>query len=578
MESTTATAQPLLLPSPVIATQKHNQGVLVFDRSHRVVHASSTLPALLQLSSEASLLGEAVEEVLRLAFGQKQATASAITQWLDQPATPSHGLIEAPLVLQTAADARIIHATLCSISEQLRIATFDDVSPVEIHSNAPVLAYRDPLTGIGNRSLMERKLDEALFGIGPGEVERVVVLFLDLDRFKAINDTLGHAIGDELLRLVCGRLQSALRVSDTLARMGGDEFAILLTAPSNRNVASALATRIIDLIQRTYLIDGQIMNVGASIGIAVAPRDGLTRGDLLKSADLALYYSKTAGRGVFHFFEPAMAEKARERQKSEFDLRKALVLRQFELRYQAKIDAETGSILGLVALLRWHHPQRGLLPPVEFMPLAEEIGLAVSIGEWVLNRVCRDATSWPESITAAVSVSPLQFASDKLASSVEHALQAAELPGKRLEIGVTEEILLRNNSSVLKTLTALKALGVKVVMDSFGIGLASLSQVVNFPFDKINIDHSLLEATHNDAKSRAILRAIAALGESLGIVTLAEGVETSEQLTRVRSDGGSSVQGFYCSKALPAGELAALFVPLIQRVSPSGSDRSNHEQ
>jgi diguanylate cyclase (GGDEF)-like protein len=423
--------------------------------------------------------------------------------------------------------------------------------------------------------LMERKVDEALLGIGSGEVESVTVLFLDLDRFKVINDTLGHATGDELLRLVCGRLQSALRASDTLARMGGDEFAILLTAPSNQNVASALATRIIDLIQRTYLIDGQIMNVGASIGIAVAPRDGLTRGDLLKSADLALYHSKTAGRGVFHFFEPAMAEKARQRRTLDFDLRKALVLRQFELRYQAQINAENGSVLGLIASLRWHHPQRGLLLPVQFMPLAEEIGLALPIGEWVLRRACRDATSWPNPVSIAVSVSSLEFESDTLAASVERALLAVELPGNRLEIGVTEEILLKNSSNVLRTLTALKALGVKVVMDSFGTGVASLSQLVNFPFDKINIDQSLLVANRNDAKSRAIVRAIAVLGDSLGIATLAGGVETSEQLAHVRSEGGSSVQGFYYSKAVPAGELAALFVPLIQTVSPHDSDRSN---
>jgi diguanylate cyclase (GGDEF)-like protein len=572
------TAQPLPpnpSPSTVIAPGGRNQGVLVFDRSHRVVHASSTLPALLQLPSEAPLLGKAVEEILRLAFGEKQTAESAVTQWLDRPATQSPGVIEIPLVLLTAADARIIHATLCSISEQLRIATFDDMSPAEVQTNAPALAYRDPLTGIANRSLMERKVDEALLGIGSGEVESVTVLFLDLDRFKMINDTLGHATGDELLRLVCGRLQSALRASDTLARMGGDEFAILLTAPSTQNVASALATRIIDLIQRTYLIDGQIMNVGASIGIAVAPRDGLTRGDLLKSADLALYYSKAAGRGVFHFFEPAMAEKARQRQTLDFDLRKALVLRQFELRYQAQVNAENGSILGLIASLRWHHPQRGLLLPVQFMPLAEEIGLALPIGEWVLKRACRDATSWPGSMTIAISVSPLQFESDKLAASVERALLAVELPGNRLEIGVTEEILLKNSSNVLRTLTTLKALGVKVVMDSFGTGVASLSQLVNFPFDKINIDQSLLVANRNDAKSCAIVRAIAVLGDSLGIATLAGGVETSEQLTRVRSEGGSSLQGFYYSKAVPAGELAALFVPLIQPVSPNDSDRSN---
>ena len=573
-----ATAQPLPMnpsPSTVIAPKGRNQGVLVFDRSHRVVYASSTLPALLQLPSEASLLGEAVEEILRLAFGEKEATASAITLWLDQPAALSCAVIEVPLVLLTAADARVIHATLCSISEQFRIATFDDMSPLEVQSNAPALAYRDPLTGIGNRSLLERKLDEALIRLRSGEVESVAVLFLDLDRFKAINDTLGHATGDELLRLVCGRLQSALRVSDTLARMGGDEFAILLTAPSGREVASALAARIIDLIERTYLIDGQIMNVGASVGIAVAPCDGVTRDDLLKNADLALYYSKAAGRGVFHFFEPSMAEKAQLRRTLEFDLRKALVLRQFELHYQAQVNAENGSIFGLIALLRWRHPQRGLLLPVEFLPLAEETGLAIPIGEWVLRRACRDATSWPDSVTIAVSVSPLQFESDKLASSVESALHAVELPGNRLEIGVTEEILLRNTSSVLKTLTALKALGVKVVMESFGTGLASLSQLVNFPFDKINIDQSLLAATQDDAKSRAVVRAIAVLGDSLGIATLAGGVETSEQLMRVRSEGCSSVQGFYCTKAVPAGELAALFVTHIPPFSSERPDRSD---
>jgi EAL domain-containing protein (putative c-di-GMP-specific phosphodiesterase class I) len=238
-------------------------------------------------------------------------------------------------------------------------------------------------------------------------------------------------------------------------------------------------------------------------------------------------------------------------------------LRQFELHYQAQVDAEGGSILGLIASLRWRHPQRGLLLPVEFIPLAEEIGLAIPIGEWVLKRACRDATNWPESITVAVSVSSLQFESEKLASFVDHALQTVELPGSRLEIGVTEEILLRKNSSVLKTLTALKALGVKVVMNSFGTGVASLSQLVNFPFDKINIDQSLLAATHNDTKSRAVLRAIAVLGDSLGIATLAGGVETSEQLMRVRSEGCSTVQGFYCTEAVPAGELAALFVPSI---------------
>jgi EAL domain-containing protein (putative c-di-GMP-specific phosphodiesterase class I) len=270
-----------------------------------------------------------------------------------------------------------------------------------------------------------------------------------------------------------------------------------------------------------------------------------------------------------------MAEKAQLRRTLEFDLRKALVLRQFELHYQAQVNVETGSILGLIALLRWRHPRRGLLLPVEFIQLAEEIGLAIPIGEWVLKRACRDATNWPESVTVAVGVSPLQFESEKLASLVEHALQAVELPGSRLEIAVTVEILLRNNFSVLKTLAALKALGVKVVMDSFGTGLASLSQLVNFPFDKINIDQSLLATTEDDAKGRAILRAIAVLGDALGIATLAGGIETSEQLTRVRSEGCSKVQGFYCTPAIPAGELAALF---LHHIPPNHQIGGIHER
>jgi diguanylate cyclase (GGDEF)-like protein len=432
---------------------------------------------------------------------------------------------------------------------------------LEAQSSGLDIAYRDPLTGVGNRSLLELRVDETLASMEAGRVASVTILFLDLDRFKVINDTLGHATGDELLRIVCSRLQSSLRSCDTLARMGGDEFAILIPVSTEREVASALATRIIDLIQRTYLIDGQVMNVGASIGIAVAPRDGRTREELLKNADLALYHSKAAGRGVFHFFEPAMAEKAERRRALEIDLRKALVLRQFELHYQPQIHAVSRAILGLQALLRWRHPVRGLLLPVDFIAIAEEIGLAIPIGEWVLKRACRDATTWPDSVTVSVSVSPLQFLSDKLAADIERVLNSVDLPGNRLEVEVTEEILLNNGARVRETLCALRALGVRVAMDNFGTGLASLSQLVNFPFDTIKIDQSLMGAMRNDSKSRAIVLAISVLGESLGITTLAAGVETSDQLLNVRSEGCNSIHGFYSAEAVPAGQLAALFAP-----------------
>ena len=391
-----------------------------------------------------------------------------------------------------------------------------------------------------------------------GEVPGVTLFFLDLDRFKIVNDTLGHAVGDTLLRLVSGRLEHSLRDSDTLARLGGDEFAVMLASSPGKDAAADLAMRIIDMLQRPYLIDGNVVNIGASIGIAVAPEDGATRDQLLKSADLALYQSKAAGRGVFHFFQPAMQEKALRWRSLELDLRKAMVLRQFELHYQPQIDVETETVIGLEGLLRWRHPKRGLVMPGDFIALAEELGLANPIGEWVLKTACREATRWPDSVTIAVNVSPLQFEMGKFAASVEKALSVAGLPGSRLEIEVTENILLRDGQTVLKTLTALRALGVRVAMDSFGTGVASLSQLVNFPFDKIKIDRSLIALQQDDSKNRAIVRAISALGHSLGISTLAEGVETAEHLAQVRSEGCNTVQGFYYSKAVPSSELADL--------------------
>ncbi len=428
----------------------------------------------------------------------------------------------------------------------------------DFHREAAAHALEDRLTGAGSRMQLERRLDAVFGEIESGETDSVLVMFLDLDRFKAVNDTLGHAVGDALLRLVAKRLQGGLRETDLLARMGGDEFAILLAAGGDPEQAAGLAQRLISLLQRPFLVEGQVVNIGASIGIACAPEHGGDRAAVLRRADLALYHAKSMGRGVAHFFEPVMEERAQQRRMLEQDLRRALLLRQFELHYQPQIDVEDSRVIGLEGLLRWRHPQRGLLMPGEFLAIAEEIGLGGAIGEWVIKTVCKDAKTWPESVTAAVNVSPQQFEADNFIGSVQRALVTAALPSHRLEIEVTERVLLCDPAKIRKNLDSLRGMGVKVAMDSFGTGVASLSQLVSFPFDKIKIDRSLVGGSGSTEKGRAILSAVSALGQSLGIATLAAGVETTEHLASVRGHGCQSVQGFYYSSAIPVKDLAAL--------------------
>ena len=432
--------------------------------------------------------------------------------------------------------------------------------------------YLDRLTGAANREFFEQHLDGLLGACQEPLHREIWILFLDLDRFKAVNDTLGHGIGDCLLRLISERIHSALQDTDILARLGGDEFAVLFGRVNDRDHVAELARRLIDLVQRPCLIEGHIINVGLSIGIATAPQDGEFRHALLRSADLALYHSKNAGRGVFTFFTPEMAERAEQRRALELDLRKALVLRQLELHYQPQIDAELQRVTGMEALLRWRHPQRGLLLPPEFLPLAEEIGLSLPIGDWVLRTACRDALAWPGTLTIAINISPLQFENADFAKTVEKTLAATSLPASRLEIEVTEEILLRDPANISTSLEALRGLGVRVAMDSFGTGLASLSQLVNFPLDKIKIDRSVVGRAVGNNRTRAMLRAISALGQGLGIPTLAEGIESAKDLACIRFEGCDTVQGFYYSPALPARDLAAFLLDFPGTLNPAAKD------
>jgi diguanylate cyclase (GGDEF)-like protein len=474
------------------------------------------------------------------------------------------------------------------------MASFEEVTARQTaEASAIEQAMHDPLTGLPNRELFQRRVVAALTGaalIGAALTEATqdgdaapddtgpddtgpAALLVDLDRFKAVNDTLGHPVGDALLRLVAKRLRSVLRPCDVVARLGGDEFALLVPPfPEPVNLAQ-LAKRIVDVLGRPYLIDGHLVNIGASVGVALAPRDGREHSQLLRSADLALYHAKASGRSTWSFFAPHMDARALARRSLEIDLRKALALREFELHYQPQVDLETDSIVGFEALLRWRHPGRGLVSPADFIPLAEEIGLIVPLGEWVLREACRQAARWPDGMSVAVNVSPHQFTDTaRLVSLVAQSLASSGLPGRRLEIEITESVLLRHEQAVLAALHRLRAMDVRVAMDDFGTGYSSLSQLHSFPFDKIKIDRSFVTDRDDTVSQAAVIRAITALGASLGMSTIAEGVETSDQLARIRAEGCTSVQGYLFSQPVPVEEVAGLIAGFARRRSASNAD------
>ena len=416
---------------------------------------------------------------------------------------------------------------------------------------------RDTLTGLVTRAGFNRQLEQQL-GAMHGSGGQVAVIYVDLDKFKLVNDTLGHLVGDALLVKVAERLRSATRADDVVARLGGDEFGILQAAQSQPEAAEALARRLVDLIGRTYIAAGHMVTVGASVGVAIAPTDGDDPITLQKHADLALYRAKADGRGVFRFFQPSMDAEMQARRLLEMDLRKALALKEFELFYQPQLNLETNRLVGFEALLRWRSPARGLVSPAVFIPLAEEIGLISRIGEWVLQTACREAASWPLPVSVSVNVSPMQFRNGKLVQMVTSALAQSGLDPARLELEITESSLLDDTENVLEALKKLKSIGVGISMDDFGTGYSSLNYLSKFPFDKIKIDQSFVRNMETRPQSVAIVRAVAALSASLGMTTIAEGVETQEQLASVRAEGCHAVQGYLTGRPLPAADAAAL--------------------
>ncbi len=488
---------------------------------------------------------------------------SSLLPGVDLPSLPENEEREAELI-GLEGQAIPVRVLRCEVplghKVQTVIAVRDQRERLRTEAKMRTLAFNDPLTGLSNRTRFFDLL--AMHTASRRERDRnFSVLMLDLDRFKPVNDTFGHAAGDIVLRMVAERLQSILRDDDVVARLGGDEFAILQLTAETPNAAATLAARIVnELAERPFKLDGQSVNIGVSIGLALAPDDGDDPAQLMHNADLALYAAKADGRGTFRRYDAALDQKMRERRALEAGLRRALAEGQLELHYQPLVDARSGRITSAEALVRWRHPERGLVPPVDFIGLAEETGLILPLGEWVLRTACAEAATWPEDISIAVNLSPAQFRETTLVAVVASALQAAGLASDRLELEITEGVLLIDEMRTLQTLTQLRASGVRISMDDFGTGYSSLSYLRRFPFDKIKIDQSFVRQLPFDAESAAIVKAIITMGACLGMSTTVEGVETSEQFDFSVAEGCDTIQGYHISRPLCARDFAAYVI------------------
>ncbi|HEY4254138.1 MAG TPA: EAL domain-containing protein [Roseomonas sp.] len=420
------------------------------------------------------------------------------------------------------------------------------------------LAHHDALTGLANRTLLRVRLNDAVARARRGEA--CAVLCLDLDNFKDVNDTLGHPIGDQLLRAVTLRLQAGIREVDTIARLGGDEFAIVLTSLRQADDAGLLAQRLIESLSTPFDLEGHHVVVNVSVGIALTPGDGLDSDLLLKNADLALYRAKAAGRGCFRYYEQEMNAHAQLRRLLQVDLHRAIRASEFELFYQPQVDLLTRRVTGFEALLRWRHPERGLIMPERFIPLAEETRAIVPLGDWVLQRACAEAAGWPGGQKVAVNLSPVQFASGNLPASVATALAASGLDPARLELEITEMVLLRDTEATLAALHALRELGVAIALDDFGTGYSSLGYLQRFPFDRVKIDRSFISHLGQSRESNAIVQSVIDLCAAINMSTTAEGVETEEQYRILCAGGCTEAQGYLFGRPSATAE-----VPTLQR-------------
>jgi len=459
-------------------------------------------------------------------------------------------------------DQRIIAVSHLPLKGGGWLALHEDVTHRRRHEEEiSRLARHDPLTNLGNRALFREQLQQALQRLGRGQ--GFAVLCLDLDRFKAVNDTLGHPIGDILLRQVSARLLHCVRHGDVVARLGGDEFAIIQAQVRAPDQTETLAARIVETISAPYEIEGHRVDISTSIGVTLAPRDGADADRLMKNADLALYRTKAQGRCGYSFYVPEMNDRVQIRRTFEGDLRRAVANEQLALCYQPLVCLETRIVTGFEALMRWKHPARGAVPPTEFIPMSEDIGVICELGDWALRHACAEAARWPAPVKVAVNLSPLQVKGN-LIDTVLQALATSGLPPDRLELEITESVLLQDGQNVPAILHQLRQLGVRIALDDFGTGYSSLSYLRSFPFDKIKIDRAFVADIDRTDQARAIVGAIVRLGQQLGMTTVAEGIENVEQMQAARGMGCTEAQGFYFSPPVPPAEVARLLTETFE--------------
>ncbi len=538
------------------AALKHApHGFCMFDAKNRMILCNPAYMRLYDLPFDLCEPGTPLDIILeyRSAHGNAPRDLSSYFETIEV-ARSTNILISEDVPLH---DGRMIRITNNPMANGGYVATHEDVTAaIRAETQVRYLASHDALTGLPNRTALHERLRNALTGLGPDE--HLAVLCLDLDAFKVVNETFGHTVGDRLLQIATERFRAAMRPTDMLARLGGDEFVAIQVGLLGPEEAGALAERLVGRISAPFDIDGQTVTASVSIGIAFCPNDGIEVGTVLKNAGLALYSAKMDGRNTYRFFEAAMDAPVQARRRLERDLRAALTNDAFHLNYQPEVDVETGAITGFEALLRWQHPERGLVPPAEFIAVAEETGLIVKIGEWVLRRACTDAVKWPAHVTVAVNLSPIQFKTGNLPLVVLAALAESGLPPARLELEITESVRLIDNEPTLATLHQFRALGIRIALDDFGTGYSSLSYLRCFPFDKIKIDKSFIHDLVERPDCAAIVKAVADLGRALGMTTTAEGIETAEQLDIVRQQGCREAQGFLFSEPRPADEVQRL--------------------
>jgi len=535
-----------------------SQGLVMFDSSAQLVVCNRRYLKMYGLSPAIVRPGCTLRELLRHRAEIKSSVADDPEQYI----TELLGAIGQGKIfhkITTLPDGRIISVANHPMVDGGWVATHEDVTEEKRAEERIVhVAHHDALTGLPNRILFSEQLRQALKRVRRGE--RLAVLYIDLDRLKRVNDTLGHPIGDRLLKGVADRLRGCIRDIDTVARLSGDEFAVIQSSIDRPSDAAALAKRIRAAIREPIDLNGHQVVVDTSIGISIAPNDGTELDELLKTADIALYEAKNTGRGTYCFYETEMNERMQVRGKLEQDLRNALANGEFELFYQPIVELQDNKITSFEALLRWRHPERGMISPAEFIPIAEEMGLIIPLGEWVLRTACAEAATWPSDIKVSVNVSSLQLTNKNLVNVIISALASARVPADRLELEITESVFIQNTFANLSTLKKLHELGIKFAMDDFGTGYSSLGYLLSFPFSKIKIDRSFITGLSDTNESRAIVRAVADLARNLSMIVTAEGVETDRQLEQVRLLGCSEMQGYLFSHPLPAAEIHRLFL------------------